>query len=419
MHWLRKWRSCDASSSWCCGARSEAKVKTYPHAAPEIRDLLGRRPRLGEAAHEQQVVQVGIEEAHQGPPAARQLRQIGPPAHAEDHEAQVQAQRGGPDHPDRRAAGHQRCHRQLGGAGKHGQRHQHRHPHRQAAVDHRHAGDQAPGADAQRHADHVAGAAGKLGVPDQGTRAEPPGLHGGDCPTGAAGSDAGRLCVAAGFSSAQRGSASARRSFSQPLNLSTACWRWAGVLALCTWAISAQLNCVTRSAWARYSARGDWRVSAASRRRPAATVAASARSACHWRRLRRASALRSRNSASHSSGLNGDAAWAAASALRWASSSRPYRVSARSSERSNAACRRLAGSGCRWLSMRSACLAAWRCSMWRICSADSVRICSARAGTACSKARSARCCQASNWLQSCSAVTVFTAIALSVASACA
>ena len=66
----------------------------------------------------------------------------------------------------RRAAGDERQRRQLRGAGKDKQRHQHREVDAQPALDHGHARDQTPGADAERDAHHLAHAEAELGVSD-------------------------------------------------------------------------------------------------------------------------------------------------------------------------------------------------------------------------------------------------------------
>ena len=64
---------------------------------------------------------------------------------AVDHEAQVGDEAGGDDHPERRAGGDQRQRRELRRAGVHQQRHHDGPGHRQAALDHGDAADQAPG----------------------------------------------------------------------------------------------------------------------------------------------------------------------------------------------------------------------------------------------------------------------------------
>ncbi len=318
-------------------AHAPKRRSRHTPTPPRIRDVLGRRPRLGERRMNGSCRSAlkKLIKAHQQRgscarwAAARRSRSAG-----SGRSAAARPPRSARRWPWRW------CHRQLGGAGERG--HISTAAHRQAAVDHRHA---APGAD---HAAQVAGAT--LG----GAR---PGHAFGNrkymASDGGAGSDAGRsllspqLPLHAGWSA--RAASPALELVERMLVLGSRC-------------TLGHQRAVELRHPQRLGVRGFG--GQPHEKRP--------HGRCRWRR----SALRSRWIWPASSGLERRRRLAAASALRWAWSTSNC---ARALERRRS--RRLAGS-----TMRSACLAAWRCSMWRIRRAAA----SARPGPP-SKARSARC----------------------------
>ena len=200
----------------------------HRHAAPEVRHLLGRRAGLRKTPHELHEVEVGREVGHAQALAARQAAQVGPPLGRQDQEAQVDAGGGGQQHPGGGAGGQQRDHRQLRAAGKHQQRHRQRHWQAEPGLDHRHAGDQAPGGDADGRAGHVACAQAEGVVAHQ--RRE--GLHAGIVPS-APGPRPGPRRVSAGSGARCRPPSSSRRRPSQTTrhrhcrrsSPSATCWR--------------------------------------------------------------------------------------------------------------------------------------------------------------------------------------------------
>ena len=126
--------------------------------------------RFGVALHEGDKDDVAAEVAQRHALAQRQVLKVAAPHAAENHKAQVDAGGREPHHPQRPADGQQRNHCQLRAAGVDQQRHDQRHRHRHAALDHRHAGHQPPSAHAHAGADHVGDALAIVGIAQRGAQ---------------------------------------------------------------------------------------------------------------------------------------------------------------------------------------------------------------------------------------------------------
>ena len=126
--------------------------------------LGGIGTRLGKALDEQHIGQVTHEIAAHQPLPQGQVHQIRPQVGAEHHEAQIDAHRGGQNHPHGRARRDQRHGGELRAARKHQQAHQQGLEGAEPRLDHGHAGHQAPGGNTRGGVHHLQHAQAKLGV---------------------------------------------------------------------------------------------------------------------------------------------------------------------------------------------------------------------------------------------------------------
>ena len=119
---------------------------------------LGVVARVRMALDEHHVRHVGRQVGRDQPRHLGQIEQVEAKMGAEDHEAQVHAEGGGHDHPQRCTGRQQRQRSQLRAAGIDRQRHDGGFERAQARLHHGHAAHQAPGTQAGRHGQHVADA---------------------------------------------------------------------------------------------------------------------------------------------------------------------------------------------------------------------------------------------------------------------
>jgi hypothetical protein len=115
-------------------------------------------------------IEIGEQVAEDEATPSRQVAEVNAPLRAEDHEAQVDAERRSPHHPHRRTAREQRQRGELRAAGVDREAHQDREADTEAALRHRDAGDEPPCGEAGAERQHVARAVTKVAVARQITQ---------------------------------------------------------------------------------------------------------------------------------------------------------------------------------------------------------------------------------------------------------